>query len=107
VDALKKAKTLARMIKGKKGEDIVLLDLRKISPITDFFIIATGLSPIHTRSIADYLIAHDRPHHYEGIESGNWILIDYIDLIVHIFTKETREFYGLERLWGDAPKVSF
>ncbi|HID32387.1 MAG TPA: ribosome silencing factor [bacterium (Candidatus Stahlbacteria)] len=100
-------KSTARMIKKKKGEDVIVLDLRNRSPIADFFIITTGLSPIHTKAIADDLIERQRPHHIEGMESGHWILLDYIDLIVHIFTKESRTFYGLERLWGDAPQVKF
>lgn len=107
MDTLKTAKGLTRLIKEKKGEDILLLDLREISPIADYFIIATGLSTIHTKAIADYLIKEIKPHHSEGIESAQWILLDYFDFIIHIFTKDVREFYGLERLWGDAPKVDF
>jgi len=105
VEALRRVKSLAKHIKDKKGEDILLLNLRKISPITDYFVIATGLSSIHTRAIADSLIEKYKPHHCEGIESAKWILLDYLDFIIHIFTKETREFYGLERLWGDAPRI--
>jgi len=99
------AKTLARIISDKKGEDIVIFDLRDISPITDFFVIATGLSDIHNKTIAEYLTEYEKPDHIEGLEEGGWILLDYIDVIVHIFSKEAREFYGLERLWGDAPQV--
>uniref|UniRef100_A0A7V0Z3N4 Ribosomal silencing factor RsfS n=1 Tax=candidate division WOR-3 bacterium TaxID=2052148 RepID=A0A7V0Z3N4_UNCW3 len=101
------AKELARIISDKKGEDIIIFDLRDISPITDFFVIATGLSDIHNKTIAEYLSKFEKPEHIEGIEGGGWILIDYIDVIVHIFSKEAREFYGLERLWGDAPRVNF
>jgi len=101
------AKALARIIKDKKGEDIVIFDLRGLSPITDFFVIAQGLSEIHNKTIAEYLMEYEAPHHVEGTESANWVLLDYIDVIVHIFLKETREFYGLERLWGDAPQVKF
>jgi|UniRef100_A0A7C6AEI2 ribosome-associated protein len=101
------AKELARIISDKKGEDIIIFDLRDISPITDFFVIATGLSDIHNKTIAEYLSEFEKPEHIEGIEGGGWILIDYIDVIVHIFSKEAREFYGLERLWGDAPRVNF
>ncbi|MEO0185449.1 MAG: ribosome silencing factor [candidate division WOR-3 bacterium] len=101
------AKELACLISNKKGEDIVIFDLRDISPIADFFLIATGLSNIHNKTIADYLSEYEMPDHIEGVEEGNWILLDYIDVIVHIFSKEAREFYGLERLWGDAPQVKF
>ncbi len=100
-----RAKELARIISDKKGEDVIIFDLRDISPITDFFVIATGLSDIHNKTIAEYLSEFEEPDHIEGIEGGSWILLDYIDVVVHIFSKETREFYGLERLWGDAPRV--
>lgn len=102
---LKLAKSLARIISDKKGEDIVVFDLREISPITDFFVIATGLSDIHNKTIAEHLTEYAPPYHTEGLEGGGWILLDYIDVIVHIFSKEAREFYGLERLWGDAPQI--
>ncbi|MGB9720209.1 MAG: ribosome silencing factor [bacterium] len=99
------ARELARIISDKKGEDIIIFDLRDISPITDFFVIATGLSDIHNKTLANCLSEYERPDHIEGVEEGGWILLDYIDVIVHIFSKEAREFYGLERLWGDAPQV--
>ncbi|MEO0136800.1 MAG: ribosome silencing factor [candidate division WOR-3 bacterium] len=102
---LRLAKELARIIEDKKGEDIIIFDLRDISPITDFFVIATGLSDIHNRTIAEYLSDFAAPDHIEGLEGGGWILLDYIDVIVHLFSKEAREFYGLERLWGDAPRI--
>lgn len=102
---IKLAKAFARIINNKKGEGIVIFDLRNISPITDFFVIATGLSEIHNRTIAEYLIEYEKPQYLEGMDTGAWILLDYIDVIVHIFSKEAREFYGLERLWGDAPQV--
>ncbi|MGQ9817290.1 MAG: ribosome silencing factor [bacterium] len=103
--AIGQAKTLAQIISDKKGEDIIIFDLREISPITDFFVIATGLSNTHNKAIAEYLIEYKNPYHSEGMEEANWVLLDYIDVIVHIFSKEAREFYGLERLWGDAPQV--
>lgn len=103
--AISLAKTLAQIISDRKGDDIIIFDLREISPITDFFVIATGLSSIHNKTIAEYLIEYKKPNHSEGMEEGNWVLLDYIDVIVHIFSKETRDFYGLERLWGDAPEV--
>lgn len=98
---------LAKCIDQKKGIGIVIFDLKNISPITDYFVIANGLSYIHNRTIAEYLMEYENPDHVEGLESGNWVLLDFIDVIVHIFLKETREFYGLERLWGDAPQVKF
>ncbi len=99
-------KTLAKIIDQKKGTEIIIFDLRGLSPITDYFISANGLSEIHNRAIAESLIEYaEKPDHIEGFEAGNWILLDFIDVIVHIFLKETREFYGLERLWGDAPQI--
>jgi ribosome-associated protein len=98
---------LAKSIDEKKGYDIVIFDLRGISPITDYFVICTGLSDIHNRTIAESLIKYEKPVHVEGLESGNWVLLDYIDVIVHIFMEETRQFYGLSRLWGDAPQVDY
>jgi|UniRef100_A0A7V3RGH1 ribosome-associated protein len=103
--AINLAKEIARIICDKKGEDIVIFDLREISPITDFFVIATGLSEIHNKTLAEYLMEYEKPDHIEGLEGGGWILLDYIDVIVHLFLKEAREFYGLERLWGDAPQI--
>ncbi len=101
------AKALARLIDKKKGEDIVIFDLREISPITDYFIIASGLSNIHIKTIAEELLQQYQPDHIEGMEAATWVLIDFFDIIVHLFQPDTREFYGLERLWGDAPRVKF
>ncbi len=100
-------KNLAKRIDQKKGIEIIIFDLRGLSPITDYFISANGLSEIHNRTIAEYLMEYEEPDHIEGLETGSWILLDFIDVIVHLFLKETREFYGLERLWGDAPQVQF
>ncbi len=101
------AKCLARLIDEKKGQDIIIFDLKGLSPITDYFVICTGLSEIHNRTIAESLIEYEQPTHIEGLESGNWVLIDFIDVIVHVFSDETRQFYGLGRLWGDAPQVAY
>jgi ribosome-associated protein len=101
------ARKLARMIDQKKGEEIVIFDLQGLSPITDHFVIATGLSEVHVKTIAEHLTEQERPQHSEGMEASSWVLLDFIDVIVHIFSKDAREFYGLERLWGDAPTVAF
>lgn len=103
---------ILQVIYEKKGEDILLLDLRRISPITDFFIIATASSTIHAQAITDELVAQLKkesylPHHIEGYNPAQWVLLDYIDVVVHIFLPEVRKFYGLERLWGDAPQRRF
>jgi ribosome-associated protein len=100
------AKQLATMVDQKKGEDVLIFDLRELSPITDFFVIATGLSDVHIKTIANHIIEHESPQHTEGLEAASWVLLDFFDVIVHIFSKDAREFFGLERLWGDAPRVN-
>jgi len=106
------AKKLIKFITARKAEDVLLLDLRKVSPIADFFIICTGLSDVQIKAIADSVIegckANDLDiYHIEGYESMRWVLIDLVDVVIHIFHPETREYYKLERLWGDAPKESY
>jgi ribosome-associated protein len=104
-NSLSLVRNLAALIYEKKGEDICVFDLRGISPITDFFVIATGLSEVHMRTLANHIIEHEKPQYVEGLEAATWVLLDFIDVIVHIFSTEARDFYGLERLWGDAPQV--
>ena len=94
----------------KKAMDLVLLDLRKAAGFTDFFLIASGGNPRQIRAIADSVmeaLATEgvKPAHVEGYDRSEWILLDYFDFIVHIFGTETRLFYGLERLWGNADRV--
>lgn len=94
----------------KKALDVVVLDLRKASAFTDFFLVCTGASVRQVHAIADGVREGlqkkgTRPALTEGYERGEWVLIDYFDFIVHVFTPSTREFYGLERLWGDAERV--
>src|SRR5690242_5678821 len=95
----------------KKAGDIVVLDLRKAAGFTDFFIICSGQNARQIRAIADAvtdaLASHDaKPAHVEGYDRSEWVLLDYFDFIVHIFAPETRMFYGLERLWGNAERVA-
>jgi ribosome-associated protein len=92
----------------RKAREPVLLDLRGLSNATDFFFIVSGTSDLHVRAIAEHVIEEleregVRPDHVEGLRSGRWVLIDYIDFVVHVFHPAAREFYQLERLWGDAP----
>jgi ribosome-associated protein len=94
----------------KKAVDLVLLDLRKAAGFADYFLICSGANPRQIRAIADAIIegvASDgaKPSHVEGYERSEWILLDYFDFIVHVFALETRQFYGLERLWGNAERV--
>lgn len=92
----------------RKGEDIVVLDLRNIAEFTDYFMICTGSSDVQARALADAVIegmkeAGQRPLHVEGYDSRRWILIDFVDVVIHVLQPEERGFYTLERLWGDAP----
>ena len=94
----------------KKADDVVLLDLRKAAGFADYFLICSGGNPRQIRAIADAImeaLASDgaRPAHVEGYQRSEWILLDYFDFIVHVFGPETRLFYSLERLWGNAERV--
>lgn len=94
-----------------KAEELVLLDLRGIANFTDFFLICNGTSERQVRAIADRIEEQLRAHRYfllhkEGYEEGSWVLLDYVDLVVHVFSPRTRSYYDLERLWADAPKMA-
>jgi ribosome-associated protein len=92
----------------RKAEDVTLLDLRDVSGATDFFVIASGRSDTHVSAIGDHVVDElkkqgVRPYGVEGLRSGRWVLLDYVDFVIHIFHPAARDFYQLERLWGDAP----
>jgi ribosome-associated protein len=92
----------------RKALDGVVLDLRKLSDATDFFVVVSGTSDTHVRAIAEHVVEalRDRgvrAHHVEGLAGGRWVLLDFVDLVVHVFHPALREFYQLEGLWGDAP----
>jgi ribosome-associated protein len=94
----------------KKAIDLIVLDLRKSHAFTDFFVICTGANTRQVHAIADAVQSalgkrRLKPTLVEGETRAEWILIDYFDFIVHVFTPATREFYGLERLWGDAVRI--
>jgi len=108
INSRSKALFIAKIAQDKKAEDIVLLDMRKISNITDFFVILSGNSARQLRSIADYIIENlkqigDKVWHLEGYPYSFWVLLDCGEVVVHLFTPGVRDFYNLERLWGDAP----
>ena len=91
----------------KQANEMVVLDLRKAQAFTDFFVICSGTNSRQVRAIADGIVdalaaEGEKPSHVEGYDRSEWILLDYFDFIVHVFMPETRAFYGLERLWGDA-----
>ena len=94
----------------KKAMDVVVLDLRKTPAFTDFFILCSGASQRQVKAIADAIeealrAAKVRPAHVEGYDRADWVLMDFFTFIVHVFTPQTREFYSLERLWGDAERI--
>lgn len=100
------------LLLDRKATDVTLLDLRRLSGATDFFLIATGRSDTHVSAIADHLVDElknegVRPAGVEGMRGGRWVLVDYVDFVVHVFHPAAREFYQLERLWGDAPTRFF
>ncbi len=98
----------AELASDRKANDVLLLDLHGLSNATDYFIIASGTSDLHVRSVAEHVIeklkeSGERPNHVEGLKGGRWVLIDYVDFVVHVFHPAARAFYQLENLWGDAP----
>ena len=109
--SLETAKLAAKALCERKGIDIKVMEISDISSIADYFVIATGSSTTHVKSLADnveYRLDGEGigVSHIEGYRSDSWILLDYGDVIVHIFTKEDRLFYDLERLWRDGRAVS-
>ncbi len=96
----------------RKALDVCVLDLRGLTSATDFFVLATGRSRQHVESIAEHVLdaarsEGNRPGHLEGMRDRRWVLIDHITHVVHVFHRSLREFYQLERLWGDAPVIRF
>ena len=110
IDAEKLAKVIAAGMQEKKAEHIVQLDLRNSrGAVTDFFVICTGTSDTHVQAIADSVEdmvrkhLSEKPWHTEGYKVGQWVLLDYVNVVAHVFLRDNREFYGLEELWADAP----
>jgi len=108
--ALAAAQRAAAVCLDSKANDVVLLNLQGVSDMTDCFVIASGTSDTHVRSIAEHVMEALRKeglraHHVEGLQQGRWVLLDYVDFVVHVFHPTLREFYQLERLWGDATVV--
>ncbi|HZJ38120.1 MAG TPA: ribosome silencing factor [Chthoniobacterales bacterium] len=103
----------ADLAANKKAEEIVILDLQGISTFTDFFVICSGTSEPHLKAIAGEIETrlktdHDmRPISIDGFPASQWIVLDYMQVIVHVFHRDKREFYSLEDLWGDAPRLTF
>ena len=110
IEAKKFALEAAKLAKQRRCTDIVVLDLRGKSPATDYFVIATGTSNRQIRSVADEICEMARKHGLQrfgraGYEQARWVLLDFVDVVIHIFDAEYRDYYDLELLWGDAEKL--
>jgi ribosome-associated protein len=111
LSSLEQARRIAALAQEKLAEDVVILDMRPVCTFTDFFVIATGRNPRQTAAIWDEV--HGRlkqddqlsPRASDGTNEGTWILADYLDVVLHVFTPEARAYYKLEELWSDVPEV--
>ncbi len=104
------ARKVAELALDKQAENIQILDLRKLTTLADYFVIATGSVDVHTRAIVDHVERelrksddHIRPLSVEGRQYLNWVLMDLGEVVLHVFQREARDYYQLEKLWGDAP----
>jgi ribosome-associated protein len=102
---------VAAALFDRKALDPIVLDLRGLTAAADYFVIVSGTSDAHVRGMAEHLMTTLKPrglvpHHVEGLTQGRWVLLDYVDFVVHVFHPALREFYQLERLWGDAPVLA-
>jgi ribosome-associated protein len=105
------ARRIGALAQEKLAEDVVILDMRSECTFTDYFVIATGRNPRQTAAIWDEVhekLKHEAqliPRTVDGVREGSWILADYLDVVLHVFTPESREYYKLEELWGDLPAI--
>jgi ribosome-associated protein len=107
VDVAAAAHRAATLCVDRKSNDVVILNLKPLTDMTDYFVIASGTSDTHVRSVAEHVVTELKKegtpvYHIEGLAQGRWVLLDYVDFVVHIFHPTLRSFYQLERLWGDA-----
>jgi ribosome-associated protein len=109
--SLEQARRIAALAQEKLAEDVVILDMRPVCSFTDYFVICTGRNARQTAAVWDEV--HGRlkqedgliPRSVDGVQEGTWVLADYLDVVLHVFTPEARSFYKLEELWGDVPAV--
>lgn len=105
------ARLAALAADDKRAKQVVILDISPISPVADYFVICHGSSSVQVKAIVDQIAEKVReedgrhPHHVEGYANARWVLLDYGDVVIHVFHEQEREFYNLERLWGDAKMV--
>ncbi len=107
MDTQEKLRAIVQTLDKKKAEDIQVLGITELTILADYFVIVNGTSTTHTKSLADEVEFQlgklgVKPERVEGYQSANWIILDYADVVVHVFYKEVRDFYSLERLWSDA-----
>jgi ribosome-associated protein len=107
---LELAQRAAQICRDYKANDVVLLDLRGVTDMSDFFIVASGTSDTHVRSVGEHLAEEMKKlgspvYHMEGTTQGRWVLLDFVDFVVHVFHPTLRDFYQLERLWADAETI--
>ncbi len=108
MDSGKFASKIAQQIFIKKGFNVIIMDLRKLATFADYFVICSADSDVQVKAIANQIdesLSEEgiKCWHKEGLKALSWVLLDYVDVVVHIFRKDAREFYNLEKLWGDAP----
>ena len=108
--SLEMVHAIAGLLAGKKAENITALEIKDLTTIGDYFVIASGSSPIQVKAMSDAVeeglsALGLEPRRIEGYQSGVWVVLDYYEVIVHLFQEQSRQFYDLERLWADAPKV--
>ena len=102
------ARACCKLALDKRAENVIIIDLRKLSAPTDYFVVCSGAGEKQVKAIADSIVEgmkqkETKAWHVEGYAAKKWILIDYVNVVVHVFSEETRRFYSLETLWGDAP----
>lgn len=110
IESLEQAKHIRQIMDDKKAQDIVIIDVRKESTITDFYVIASGMSSPHLKAVSGDLthqLKQEGVYCYRssGEASGGWVIVDYVDVIIHIFSPEAREYYDIESLWDQAPRI--
>ena len=110
LESKEKAIRIAKILDDKKAEDLKVLEIKELTTMCDYFIICTGGSSLHVKALCDNVEEKMKeegtsPIHNEGVNTAAWLLMDYGDVVVHIFDRESASFYNLERLWADAPKL--
>lgn len=106
-DSKKLAELIGELVLTKKAEDVLSIDVSKVSSSANYFLICSAETGIQVKAIANAVRkgTPNKPWHIEGMENENWILLDYVDVILHVFKTSVREYYSLEKLWADAPTI--